>query len=241
MTETWLNDTNPKGTLTFKGYKHIRKDRGQAFKQKYKKNNGGGVAIIYKETLKVKLQTELNEDDDEVLWASIRVTGNSYLIGAIYRPDYSDLLEGQFSALEKHLQNAFQQSSNIIIIGDLNVDVLNPVRQEDRTLKQRLDAIFDSFDMHQIIKNPTRVTYKTASLIDHIWVSSNCKIGDSNTTDGVSDHHAIYAELKVPMDRTNKKLKARTYKQYDRKKIVKEYEEEIEKSKFRELLRLGKN
>ena len=94
LTETWMNCSYPKGTLNFKGYKHFRKDRSQSAKQKYKKNNGGGVALIYKDSLKVKLQTEMNRDDDEILWASVRVNGKTYLLGATYRPEYSDLLEG---------------------------------------------------------------------------------------------------------------------------------------------------
>lgn len=55
LTETWFNESNPKGTLNFKGYRNIRKDRSQEVKQKCKRNNGGGVAIIFKDTLKVKI------------------------------------------------------------------------------------------------------------------------------------------------------------------------------------------
>ena len=48
LTETWLDDSYPKGTLYFKGYKHLRKDRSHAMKQKYRKKNGGGMSIIGK-------------------------------------------------------------------------------------------------------------------------------------------------------------------------------------------------
>ena len=119
------------------------------------------------------------------------------------------------------------------------MDCLKPSREDDRVQKLKLEGIFDSYDMHQAIKHPTRVTYKTASLIDHIWVSENCKIGDSNTTEGISDHHAIYAVLKAPMEITDRKLKARTYKEYDCSKLIKDYKEETEKSSFKELLKLG--
>ena len=40
LTETWLDDSFPKGTLSFKGYKHFRKDRSHEVKQKFKKKIG---------------------------------------------------------------------------------------------------------------------------------------------------------------------------------------------------------
>ena len=36
------------------GYKIIRHDRTELFKTKYGKNNGGGVAILYKEHIKIQ-------------------------------------------------------------------------------------------------------------------------------------------------------------------------------------------
>ena len=230
LTETWLNDSNPKGTLCFKGYKHYRKDRSQIFKQKYKKNNGGGVAIVYKDNLKLKLCTNINKDNDEILWASTRINNKTYLIGATYRPDYSDLLEGQTSPLENHLQCAFQQSSNIMMIGDFNVDYL------DHLQRQKLNDILEPYNMRQLIQAPTRVTNKSSTLIDHIWVSENCYIGEAKTTNGISDHHGTYVELKAPLESTDKKLKLRNYKNYDKSKLERSYREAFQSSKFLTLI-----
>ena len=85
--------------------------------------------------------------------------------------------------------------------------------------------------MQQKICSTTRVTSKSETLIDHIWVSSNCRIGRSGTTDGKSDHHAIYAEMLAPMETTVKKIRTRTYKGYDRNKLAKEYKEVIQQSR----------
>ena len=45
ITETWLDESCPKGTSVPQNYSIIRKDRSLDFKQKYGKNNGGGVAV----------------------------------------------------------------------------------------------------------------------------------------------------------------------------------------------------
>ena len=90
--------------------------------------------------------------------------------------------------------------------------------------------------MQQIIEHPTRVTHTSETLIDHIWVSRNCEICESNTTDGICDHHGIYAELKASMAETNKDIKVRSYKEYSSDKLANDYIEEIGKSNLRELV-----
>ena len=46
ITETWLNDSVPLNAITPNGYKVIRHDRTEKFKQVYRRNKGGGVAIF---------------------------------------------------------------------------------------------------------------------------------------------------------------------------------------------------
>ena len=51
LTETWLDDSVPAQGYVPSGYRIIRKDRSEDFKQKYGRNRGGGVAIIFKDHL----------------------------------------------------------------------------------------------------------------------------------------------------------------------------------------------
>ena len=41
-------------------------------KQKYGKSNGGGVAIYYKENLKIEIKSSLTDDCEEILWVHIK-------------------------------------------------------------------------------------------------------------------------------------------------------------------------
>ena len=54
LTETWMDDSVPKTAYIPQGYKIIRKDRSENYKQKYGRNKGGGVAVLHKEHIKVE-------------------------------------------------------------------------------------------------------------------------------------------------------------------------------------------
>ena len=62
FTETWLDESVQTQSCTPTGYKMIRKDRSEEYKQKYGKSKGGGVAVCYKEHLKVEKKHYLTED-----------------------------------------------------------------------------------------------------------------------------------------------------------------------------------
>ena len=54
LTETWLDESAGPEAYLPDGYSIIRRDRNDEFKQKYGKNNGGGVAVLYKKELKIR-------------------------------------------------------------------------------------------------------------------------------------------------------------------------------------------
>ena len=236
LTETWLDSSNPKGTLKFGGYKQFRRDRNQTTKEKYGKKGGGGVAVLYKENLKIKQLSDIGRECDEIMWLSIGVRRATYIIGAVYRPDYSDFLDGDPSPLEEQLQAAFQRSSNVIVIGDLNVDLLGPTRPVEARNKEKLTEIMTAYGMEQSITRATRVTSNKSSLIDHIWMTNSCNAVKSDAFVGLSDHHGIFVEIKQ-IDKTEpKKITVRIYKNYDKEKFIQDYKQAIAKSDFNELL-----
>ena len=56
LSETWLDISVPSNSHIPENYKMIRKDRTENFQQKYKKKNGGGVAILYKSKLNLNIK-----------------------------------------------------------------------------------------------------------------------------------------------------------------------------------------
>ena len=89
--ETWFDDSVPSQAFIPAGYKVIRKDRSEAYKQRYGKNSGGGVAIYYKEHLKVEKNKYLCDDMEEILWVHVNAK-TSFMLGTIYRANYTHTL-----------------------------------------------------------------------------------------------------------------------------------------------------
>ena len=101
----------------------------------------------------------------------------------------------------------------IIILGDLNCNLLNPTSYEAKVL---LDTCSE-LHLTQLIKDPTRITPQTSSLLDIIMISSCSKVKKSGVRDvGISDHSMIYCILKLRTDKPRLEYKdVRSYKNYD--------------------------
>ena len=94
----------------------------------------------------------------------------------------------------------------IIVVGDLNCDLLKPDSPEAMSL---LDFC-TSVNQTQLIKEPTRVTETSSSLID-IIMTSNVSLVENH---GV-DHYLTYASLKLKMLKPPPSYKCvRSYKNY---------------------------
>ena len=96
------------------------------FKTKYGKNNGGGVAIIYKNHIKIQKISLLTDSIEEILWIRVK-TKYRFLLGVVYRPVYSDMLreDGDECLFESNIRTASESAKNIILLGDFNINYLN--------------------------------------------------------------------------------------------------------------------
>ena len=77
-------------------------------------------------------------------------------------------------------------------MGDLNIDFLKS--DDHKSTGALLDVLY-SYNVFPLITKPTRVTEKTATLIDHIW-TNNFDV-DTNHIQGIlctsmTDHYAIF-------------------------------------------------
>ena len=80
--------------------------------------------------------------------------------------------------------NALKKNCYAILMGDFNIDMLS-------TENNRRNNLFDSYGFTQLIKEPTRVTDKTATLLDHILVSHTDFVQEVTCVSSVtmSDHY----------------------------------------------------
>ena len=90
------------------------------------------------------------------------------------------------------------------------------------------------FSLAEIIRDPTRITSTTSSLLDHILTNAEKKISQKGVIDvGLSDHLLIYCTRKILRAKANMRnqVRVRSLKTYNPKKFV----EELKKNKFPEL------
>ena len=104
------------------------------------------------------------------------------LVGYCYRNPASrvDWIH-DFTAM---LDNAAFESKEIILLGDFNIDLQKSNLQWINNL--------DTYNLHQLIKSPTRVTHNSSTLIDHIYVSETKNaIETCVPISNVSDHYPV--------------------------------------------------
>ena len=61
---------------------------------------------------------------DESLWIEVKVKNELFLIGLFYSPSTADVQF--FNSFNSNIEKALEYSKNLIIVGDLNEDLLNP-------------------------------------------------------------------------------------------------------------------
>lgn len=205
LCETWLADGVPARLVNIPGYNFIRKDRG---------SRGGGIGFFIRDSLGYEILHGGITSCLEQMWIKIGINGKSVIICVMYRPPSGSFSEF-FSSFEDLVLRYHPSSSDIVIGGDVNVDFL---RVDDFRVR-RLSELFVQFNLAQIIDSATRITNRSATLIDIILTSSESEdlIHGVDTVGQLSDHSLVYVRLNF--DRKvleNRTLKSRSLRRVDR-------------------------
>ena len=236
ITETWLNDSVPSNAITPIGYKQIRCDRSDEFKEIYGVKKGGGIIVFYKEEIEIERKTLMKNDYEENVWLHVK-TKQSFLLGTIYKTNYSDILketDEEESKLEKYIHKAFAICDNVIILGDFNADLKE---KSECPIGNTTKEIISTYGLSQIIEKPTRIDPKTrkSSTIDHIWIDKQKNnILKSGTAMGVSDHFAVFITLNIQKPiKQDKYIQLRNYKNYNSTIFNEELKSNLDKSNIK--------
>lgn len=232
LTETWLDDSTPPTAYIPEGYKILRKDRSDEFKQRYGKTSGGGTAILFKKDMKVG-NLNIGEDDQETQWIQIR-TAQNFILGLVYRAHYTDLLYETDDApqLEMLLNEASIKTNKVIIMGDFNCDVS---AQNKDYQTNTLEQLFGRMSMKQLITRPTRIsTSNNTTIIDHVWTNPTLKlVNESGTIEGISDHAGQYIKVNQKKEKPEpEKIRFRNYRCYNQERFNEDLKLNIENSEF---------
>ena len=182
LSETWLNPSN---VLTYgiSRYDHVYRTRCTS--------RGGGVSLFVSENFVYSEMADycMVNDYIESLFVKISNNGMVFVIGLVYRPPNSNVV--QFT---ETLNDILAQVSHMpcYIMGDFNIDLLK--HEIHQPTEKFLETMYSNSLLPMILK-PTRETVTTATLIDNIF-TNKYNIHD-NILQGIfatdiSDHYMIF-------------------------------------------------
>ena len=187
--------------------------QGYNFEKRNRLNGkGGGVALYVKDSVNYIRRTDLESKTlENIVIEIVLTTSKNFFVTTLYKPPQSS----------KYLQSNFDEifneslklisSHEAILLGDLNVDFLKP--SDNKAIKSTL--LENGFT--QVIREPTRITKDSKTLIDIIATNRPSTIAASKVVpSSISDHDLIACKRKLNHQKfSSKAIKCRNYKSYD--------------------------
>ena len=212
VSETNIKKNTPKDLFHFPGYKFFHVTRDYA--------NCGGVGIFLKEEYAAKakiINVNFNQNQPEHIFVELEIRKVKIIVGVLYKSP--NIRYGVFGDIFETLAFLTTKYENCVFLGDFNIDQLTPNQPDYKFLKNN---IIEPLSLEQIIKEPTRITKATCTLIDLILVNSPDKVKTSGCADlpGLSDHHIVYCSYSLKKIKFPPQfVKRRDFRNFDKDKF----------------------
>lgn len=204
LSETHITKDIEQSEIIIDGYDVYRCDS-------YSRHTGGTLIYIKKE-FKNKIICSLYCENVWMLWVNVCFNEENWIITCIYRSrqcTVSRFLE----IIGEWYDTYYNSSSNIIMTGDFNINLLNKDIDE-----KRMQEFISDFSLKQQVKEPTRKTITSQSLIDYILtdhiVEVEVKVEPQFM---ISDHETICIKLQVQYRNNSKNI---TYLKYQKEELI---------------------
>ena len=187
------------------------------------KSNKGGAGILIRRNTFNEIE-EIFENKNENLkdscsctqckienkWLKLKNNNTSYIVASVYRHPNGNtkhFVEG----LGKHLSK-MDKNSTCIIGGDLNIDL---IKYKNSSVSLYIETLLE-YNLIPCINIPTRITDRSATVIDHINVrlptnQINKKISSGNLITDISDHLPNFLIIDTDISKTNDRPLIRLY------------------------------
>ena len=184
VSETFIKSHTPKSLHKIPGFKFFRKDRSS--------NYGGGIGIFIRDSLAknakvIKLPQTFSQP--ETLFIEVTIKNTKVAVGVIYKPP--KIPYGVFATVQESFAYVTTKYPHTIISGDFNINFLDPESYPTSFFQLN---VTEPFGLTQVIKEPTRITPTSSTLLDLFLVSNYDNVKKSGVVDvpGISDHCLIY-------------------------------------------------
>ena len=232
VTESRLQSNSPIANLEIEGYDFIHTPT---------QTQCGGTGLYIKSSHDfevIESLTKSNFNISESIFVELKHKScKNLIVGCIYRhhTPIETFLEEYFLETLEHISN--ESNKNCALLGDFNVNLLN------YGIHNSTDQFYDtisSFGFRPLILQPTRVTSKTATLIDNIFINDiTCKSVGGNITSSISDHFFQFCQIDCFNKPKNKKYVkyARSYRNFNQH----EFGEELKQINWENLFSTNNN
>ena len=215
ITETWLNKNN-KHLYQLIGYHSFHLVRSNRVH--------GGVTVFISNKLLSEQLNDLTLINDQIEINSIKITSNttSIIVCAVYRPHSKhEYIEEFCNNLCTLLQSNTLKNKKIILIGDLNINLLEHTTHNPTN---NFLATLQTMNLFPHISRPTRFPDSSnlgePSLLDHIYTNFNNNFSSGIIHYPLSDHLPIFLNIFVPTKQNNlHKIEFRIINQTNKEKF----------------------
>jgi len=196
INETKLDSSISNSEINIPGFEIARRDRA------VNGRSGGGVCFYVRTNINFEIMSDLSDERLELITIEIAMPcSNPYLVSTWYRPPNSSI--ELFQAFEELLEKIDRTNLEYYLLGDINCDMLATNLRPSK----HLSDILDIYGLEQLIKDPTRITQHSKTLIDLCITNTPEKIVRSGVIDiGISDHSLAFMCRKTKYNRKNSRI-----------------------------------
>ena len=161
---------------------------------------GGGVCMFVKNNIPVVFESITCEGNDGIN-AKFQIKNTDLQVLAFYRQPSSN--KRKFvNELKNLIKNKQVCTNNVILVGDINIDILKKSKNKDRQVIEKYENMLAANGYEKKIDSPTRQEWLNGvlckSCIDHIYIKSEDLIGKGYTWERkISDHYFIILTVKL--------------------------------------------
>ena len=217
ISESWLKAHLHSNLVKLEGYNTLRLDRAVQNKKGSGKRGGGLLTYVNTNHPYEQLSNlNISSADLEAQWTLVhRPHCKNALICNLYRPPNGNVKKA-LDYLDDCLKSLNTGKLNLFLLGDMNVDF----RTKSSPEFKRINFFAQSNGLSQFIKNSTRNTDRSQTLID-IAFSNSKFVGKSGTLEHyISDHQPIYLIHKKGRDkRESVNFTGRSYRNFSLEKF----------------------
>ena len=180
--ETWLNDI-PQDTAWLHQSDLIQS--GCAISKDNRLRRGGGIALLYKDSMKVKnIEAQHLCTIEYAIW-QISLKNKTIGILGIYHPPPKQHQKNTINLEEitKFLTSKLPNMENAIILGDFNMHIEDPNDNNSKIFVDMMEAL----DLKQHVVKPT---HQMGNILDLIFteITSQINVRQLEMLDFISDH-----------------------------------------------------